>query len=133
MIKGSCLCGAVAFELTPPLRPVYACHCTQCRKTSGYFWAATSIPDEALALIRQNGLRWFQSSETTKRGFCGKCGSSLFWVPEGEGRTVVAAGAIDTPTDLQTKAHVFIADKGNYYEIADGLPQCAGFKGDEDA
>lgn len=133
MIKGSCLCGAVAFKLTPPLRPVYSCHCTQCRKTSGHFWAATSVPDEALALTRQDGLRWFQSSETTMRGFCCECGSSLFWVPEGEGRTVVAAGAIDTPAELQTKAHVFMADKGDYYEIADGLPQCAGFKGDEGA
>lgn len=131
--KGSCLCGAVAFDLQGPLRPVYACHCTQCRKTSGHFWAATSIPDEALYFTRDEGLRWFRSSETTKRGFCGQCGSSLFWVPEGEGRTVVAAGALDGEAGLQTKAHVFMGDKGSYYEIGDGLPQFEEFKGDENA
>jgi hypothetical protein len=86
-----------------------------------------------MSFTRKDGLRWFRSSKTTRRGFCGDCGSSLFWVPEGEGRTVVAAGAIDTPTDLQTKAHVFMADKGDYYAVADGLPQCLGFKGDENA
>jgi hypothetical protein len=133
MHTGSCLCGAVAFELQLPLRPVYACHCNQCRKTSGHFWATTSVPDDALSLTRQAGLRWFQSSPGTSRGFCGDCGSSLFWVPEGEGRTVVAAGAIDGATGLETKAHIFMADKGDYYAVADGLPQCLGFKGDENA
>ena len=133
MQTGSCLCGSVAFELKPPLRPVYACHCTQCRKTSGHFWAATSVPDENLTLIRQDGLRWYQSSENTKRGFCATCGSSLFWVPGGEHRTVVAAGALDEPTGLTIKAHVFMADQGDYYHVADGLPQFEGFKGDENA
>ncbi|EBA14307.1 glutathione-dependent formaldehyde-activating, GFA [Roseobacter sp. SK209-2-6] len=131
--KGSCLCGAVAFDLHGPLRPVYACHCKQCRKTSGHFWAATSVPDEALTFTRDEGLRWFRSSENTKRGFCGTCGSSLFWVPEGERRTVVAAGALEGELELQTKAHVFMCDKGSYYEIGDGLPQFEEFKGDENA
>jgi hypothetical protein len=84
-------------------------------------------------LTCDDGLRWFQSSATTKRGFCGTCGSSLFWVPQGEDRTVVAAGAIDGDTQLQTKAHVFVADKGDYYKICDGLPQFDEFKGDESA
>ncbi len=131
MIKGSCLCGAVIFDLRPPLRPVYACHCGQCRKISGHFWAATSVPDEALRIQKQDGLKWFQSSETTRRGFCDQCGSSLFWVPEGQGRTVVAAGSIDGDTGLETKAHVFVSDKGDYYALSDGLPQFDRFKGDE--
>ena len=131
MITGGCLCGAVAFELQHPLRPVYACHCEQCRRTSGNYWAATSVPDAALTMRRQEGLRWFQSSETAKRGFCQYCGSSLFWIPKDEGRTVVAAGAIDGQTGLKTKAHIYVQDKGDYYEIADGLPQSNLMMGDE--
>ncbi|KPN61659.1 Uncharacterized conserved protein [Aliiroseovarius crassostreae] len=133
MLNGSCLCGAVSFEISGPLRPVYACHCQQCRKTSGHFWAATSVPDDALTFAKTDGLAWYQSSPNTKRGFCNQCGSSLFWVPEGEGRTVVAAGSLDGETGLTTKAHVFVADKGDYYGIEEQMPQFDQFKGDESA
>ncbi len=133
MTRGECLCGAVAFELEGELRPIYACHCTQCRKTSGHFWAATSVPDDAMTMTRQDGLQWYQSSATTRRGFCNQCGASLFWVPEGEGRTVVAAGSLDGETGLEIKAHVFVRDKGDYYRICDGLPHFEEFKGDEGA
>ena len=127
MVRGSCLCGAVAFEMEPPLRPVIACHCTQCRKTSGHYWATTSVPLEQFRLVADGGLRWFRSSEGAERGFCSLCGASLFWRPDGEARIAVAAGALDAPTGLAVAEHIFVADKGDYYAIADGLPQDPGW------
>ena len=62
-IRGSCECGEVTFSVTGPLSPTFACHCSQCRKTSGHYWAAT------------------------------------------------------------VAKHIFMADKGTYYDVADGLPQ----------
>ena len=89
---GSCACGGVAFAMTGPLRPVIACHCTQCRKTSGHYWTATSVPHDRFRLIRSDTLRWFRSSDTVERGFCAACGASLFWHPFGEGTRYAAPG-----------------------------------------
>ncbi len=120
---GSCLCDAVTYRVTGPLRPVIACHCTQCRKTSGHHVAATSAPRDTVDV--EGNLRWFAASETARRGFCPICGSNLFW--DGPGANLsIFAGTLDGPTGLRLKAHIFCADKGDYYEIADGLPQAAG-------
>jgi hypothetical protein len=114
-MKGSCLCGAVSFEAEPPLRDVFTCHCSQCRKTSGHFWAATSVPHERFRVTKDEGLRWFKSSDIARRGFCSLCGSSLFWQPEGEARISIAAGALEGPTGLKIAEDWCLEDKGDYY------------------
>lgn len=121
-ISGSCLCGAVQFALTPPLRPVILCHCRQCRKTSGHFCAATSVPHDRFDLRKDDGLVWFSSSPQAQRGFCGRCGSSLFWQPRGEARISIAAGALDGETGLGTSEQWFAQDKGDYYAIDPTIP-----------
>ena len=68
-------------------------------------------------------MTWFQSSERVRRGFCSVCGSSLFWDPVGRDRIAIAMGAFDPPTDTHLGIHIFVAEKGDYYDIADGLPQ----------
>lgn len=118
-MKGSCLCGAVRFEADPPLRDVLVCHCTQCRKTSGHVWAATSVPHSQFRLTQDAGLRWFKSSEIATRGFCTTCGSSLFWQPSGEDRISIAAGALDGATGLKIAEHWCLEDKGDYYPAPD--------------
>lgn len=125
-MRGSCLCGAVVFEVTGPARAVIACHCVQCRKWSGHYWAASSVPLDRFRLVRDEGLRWFRSSAGATRGFCATCGSSLFWKPEGEDRMGFAPGAIDGPTGLATERHIFTASAGDWYALADGLPQDPG-------
>jgi len=118
---GHCLCGGVAYEVRGPLREVVNCHCGQCLRTHGNFAAFTSVARDDLVLTEERGLKWYDSSETARRGFCGTCGASLFWAPQGEGRIAIAAGTLDRPTGLTTNRHIFVADKGDYYEIADGL------------
>jgi hypothetical protein len=120
MITGSCLCGAVAFEIEGPLRNVIACHCNQCRKQTGSYMSATAAKDEAIHFTRKDGLKWYRSSETASRGFCGVCGSSLFWKGDGRDYTAIAAGAIDGPTGLKLEGHIFCDFAGDYYEIAGG-------------
>jgi hypothetical protein len=123
MTKGSCLCGAVRFEVTGTLRPPVACHCSQCRRQSGHYWASTEVARSALTLHGADNLTWFRSSEKVRRGFCGTCGSFLFWDPIHEDTISVAMGAFESPTGTRLERHIFVADKGDYYEIADGLPQ----------
>lgn len=114
-MQGSCLCGAVVFQADPPLRDVVACHCTQCRKMSGHYWAASSVPHDRFRLIRADGLAWYRSSSAAMRGFCRDCGASLFWQPEGEARMSFAAGALDRPTGLVTQCHLLPEEAGDYY------------------
>ncbi len=123
MVSGACLCGAVAFMIEGPLAPASACHCGQCRKQSGHHWASTHIPKASLTFTQQEGLRWYRSSAAVRRGFCGTCGAFLFWDPADEDRISVSMGALETPTGGHLARHIFVAGKGDYYDIADGLPQ----------
>jgi hypothetical protein len=123
MHKGSCLCGAVSFEVAAPLHPPDACHCSQCRKQSGHYWASTDVARSDLTIHGAEKLTWFRSSEKVRRGFCSTCGSVLFWDPVRKDLVGVAMGAFDQPTDTQLGIHIFVAEKGDYYDIADGLPQ----------
>lgn len=114
-MRGSCLCGGVVFEVTAPLRDVVACHCTQCRKQSGHYWAATSVPHDRFHLVEDRSLAWFRASPEAERGFCRACGAFLLWQPEGEARISLAAGALDGPTGLQIESHWFADVAGDYY------------------
>lgn len=121
--KGSCLCGAVSFEVAGALPGPDACHCSQCRKVSGHFWASTDVPRAALTVRGGEKVTWYRSSEKVQRGFCSTCGSALFWDPIGKDSIGVAMGAFDAPTNTRLRIHIFVADKGDYYDIADGVPQ----------
>jgi hypothetical protein len=123
MPSGSCLCRAVSFTVDAALPPPDACHCSQCRKTSGHFWTSTDVPRAALTIVGEDKVSWYHSSEKVQRGFCSVCGSALFWAPIGRDKIAIAMGAFDAPTGTQLGHHIFVADKGDYYEIADGLPQ----------
>ena len=116
---GSCLCGAIRYRVTGALRPVIACHCVQCRKTSGHFVAATSCKREEIAV--EGDVAWYRSSETAQRGFCTVCGSSLFWDGQGENLSIMA-GTLDGETTLKIAGHIFCADKGSYYDILEDVP-----------
>jgi len=125
-LTGSCACGAVRFEFSAPLRPVIACHCGTCRRTSGHYWAATQCHRRNLALIEDRGLKWFDSSDFARRGFCAECGASLFFERHDSGRISIAAGALDAPTHLQVVEHICTAEAGDYYDLEAAAPQQAG-------
>lgn len=126
-LKGQCECGAVAFEVDNPRQEVTFCHCGQCRRTSGHFWAATNAQFTDLTFTSDSGLKWFESSDFAKRGFCKDCGSSLFYRTNGKEDIAIAIGALNQPTGLTPGKHIFVADKGDYYDIADGVPQLDKF------
>ena len=115
--KGSCLCGAVAYEVQGPLRPILYCHCTQCRKTTGHYLAATAAAHADFRMVRSDGLSWYRSSAEGERAFCHACGSTLFWQGKGMPYISIAAGTLDGRVNLAVEGHIFCANKGDYYEI----------------
>lgn len=119
--SGFCLCGSVAFEANGPLRDVVACHCSQCRKVSGHYWASTSVDHDQFRLIRDEGLTWYRASPKAARGFCRLCGATLFRQPQGEARIAVSSGAFDGDPPFRLVEHGFVQDAGTYYS-AEGPP-----------
>ena len=119
-MTGSCHCGGVAYTVTGPLRDVIACHCTQCRKTSGHYVSATNAPKSAVTLTSDETLSWYHASPTARRGVCNRCGGNLFWEPLGREDMSIFAGTLDGPTGLTCVEHIFAQDKGDYYDLPAG-------------
>ena len=128
--RGSCLCGAVTYQVKGELRDVIGCHCTQCRKTTGHIMASTAASLDRFEVTRDDGLAWYRSSETAERGFCRTCGSTLFWRAVSKDYVAISAGTLDTPTGIKIAGHIFCADKGDYYDILDGAYQKPATRGD---
>ncbi|MFZ5963485.1 GFA family protein [Thalassococcus sp. BH17M4-6] len=120
-MKGSCACGQITFAVTGAVQGPSVCHCTSCRKMSGHAWSSAFAPTDAIAI--DGPVRWFEATSTAKRGLCPTCGSFLFWKAHDEDTMSFALGAIDGPTGLRLEKHIFTGEKGDYYTLADGLPQ----------
>lgn len=122
---GSCLCGEVKFSVDGPLREVVFCHCGQCRRQTGLYYASTNAAEKDLTIEGAENVTWYQSSDEGRRGFCKHCGSALFWKYQGQAEISIQAGSLDMPTELTPGYHIFCADKGDFYAINDDLPQYA--------
>jgi len=130
MITGSCLCGAVKLDIMEPLEHApEACHCVQCRKQTGSYFMGVNMRRSALHVQGSEAVRWYRSSDKVQRGFCGVCGSTLFWQPviDGYPWTSVALGCLDTPLAQGIAKHTFVSEKGSYYSLCDGVPQLEKF------
>ena len=80
-------------------------------------------PGHALLVPTRHVADWFEATPAAARGFCPRCGSSLFWAAHDEDTLSSALGALNAPTGLSLTKHIFTAFKGDYYDIADDLPQ----------
>lgn len=129
VIRGSCLCGAVTFEVTPPTKWCAHCHCTMCRRAHGagvvtWFGVHTS----SFQLVAGSDvLKWHQSSPAARRGFCDRCGSSMFF--EGErwpGEVHIARATVVGPIDREPTAHVYFDVRVDWLELHDDLKKLGG-------
>lgn len=125
-LTARCLCGGAAFALPGPAGAITACHCTQCRRLSGHYSASFDADAAQVRWICRDRLAEYATPGGGRRGFCARCGSSL-WFRAADGALSVEAGAIEGPTGGRLAAHIFTADRGDYYAIDDGLPQAPGW------
>ena len=122
-LKASCLCGGIQFRTKGYHRNVQNCHCIQCTKTHGNYAAYTSVLEENIIYKSKTTLNWFVSSAKAKRGFCNKCGASVFFKRFGSKAISLSAGLIKKPTKLKTSSHIYTSNMRDYYKISDNLPK----------
>nr|WP_306456959.1 GFA family protein [Pararhizobium haloflavum] len=114
------------YTVSGPLRAIIACHCIECRKQSGHFFAATAAADSDLVVTGEKHITWYAASNVAQRGFCRHCGSALFWKRQASTTTSILAGSLDGKTEMTIARHIFCGEKGDYYDIADGVAQSVG-------
>ncbi len=119
MKTGGCLCGAVRYELRGATTSVTYCHCSMCRRWHGHLGTYSAVERSDFVLTKDGSLKWYGSSEHIRRGFCGDCGSSLFFDDPSDSKIGLCAGSLDEPTGLRSTAHIYVASKGDYYDLAD--------------
>jgi hypothetical protein len=130
-IKGSCLCGGVAFEMTGTPSRVTHCHCSRCRKVRGTA-NATNL------LVALPGIRFVRGEEllssykppdarTFTHVFCRVCGSSMPRLDENRGIAIVPMGAFDDDPGARPERHIFVDSRASWDEISDDeLPRFPG-------
>ena len=118
-ISGSCLCGAIHYTVYGELRDVVNCHCSLCRKFHGHFGAYTAVHKKEIETVdEEKQLIWYRyPNNHAQRGFCQRCGSSLFWELDGSKEIGISAGTLESPTGLQTIADIYVSDKADYYSL----------------
>jgi hypothetical protein len=121
-VTGACLCGAVRFEVSGPLRDVVVCHCSLCRRSGTSAAAYTSAPRGAVHLLADEGLATYVDVNGRERGFCRACGSSLFWAEPGAGSISISAGALDGETGLRVERHIHGASAADWERLPADLP-----------
>ena len=125
-LRGSCLCGAVAFAITTTPRGMGNCHCSMCRKHHGTAFATfIEVAAEGFQVLRgAEYIRCFRSSPNVERRYCANCGGKLLFVAHEVPELLwVAAGALDDDPGLKPGYHIFVGSKAPWYEIRDQLPQ----------
>jgi len=131
MLRGSCLCGAIRYEIDGELGPIVLCHCSMCRKAQGSAFAANApVKAAAFRVVTGHGaLRGYESSPGKRRYFCSVCGSPIYSRRDASPDVVrLRIGTLESKIEAKPTAHIHAASKAEWYEILDGLPQHPEFE-----
>ena len=127
MIKGSCCCGAVKFELLAEPTMMGTCHCSRCRKAGA----------STIVFVKKQDLKWMEGKEQVTlfqptapykygRCFCKLCGTSLGEILSEEESFPIAANALDGDLTVKNQFHEFVSEKPSWYDICDQAKQFHG-------
>src|SRR5919198_3308119 len=127
-LRGSCLCGAIKYEVLGELGPIVLCHCSMCRKAQGTAFAANAPVDaDRFRLVAgREVLRGYRSSPGKWRYFCSVCGSPIYSKRDARDDVVrLRIGTLDSKIAVKPGAHIYVGSKAEWFDILDDLPQHA--------
>ncbi len=127
IIKGSCLCGAVNYQIEGPFKTFQYCHCSRCRKFTGSAYASNLfVPPERFRWTSGEGMiRRYEHPDAKyfATNFCKQCGSSLPWAVKGGKNIIVTAGTLDDDPGIKPMWNIFWRSKASWYEESSDLPR----------
>lgn len=124
MIKGSCLCRKVTYEISGEVGDIVHCHCITCRKAHGAaFSSVASVPLESFQLTGKNKLSSFESSPGKVRHFCANCGTQIYAIREGACHIILRLGSLDDEILSKEVSHIWVSQKANWFKINNELPE----------
>ncbi len=126
---GSCVCGLIRYQ-AKAVRPLWFCHCRQCRNITGNFMAAAQVGLSDIDITGEP--KWYYVSDKSRHGFCSECGSQMFWRNDDNAFLSITGGSLDDARGLAVKGHIFTDEKGEYYTIPDTEPQFSLWWDEED-
>lgn len=117
---GRCYCGAVSFS-GYDLKDIWYCHCTQCRQLTGHYMAACRALKEDVTI--EGDVKWTVVSSVSEHGFCDRCSAPLFWRNKTRNTISIMPGNLIATDGLSVMGHIYVREKGDYYQINDDLPK----------
>jgi len=125
METGSCLCGAVKYEIDGRISPIWLCHCSKCRRQTGSAFHASAVcgPASFRWISGEEGITDYEDTPGYKVRFCARCGSPVPSYLEDHGLVFLHAGAFDGDPGLEVGHHIFVGSKAPWYTIEDGKPE----------
>ncbi|MCX7153985.1 MAG: GFA family protein [Proteobacteria bacterium] len=126
MLKGSCLCGGIKYEVSCDIDTVIKCHCQKCRKSNGTAFGTNSpIKADSFKLLGgKDALAGYKSTPDLVRYFCRNCGSPIYSQRLSTPELVrLRIGTLDTPISAKPAFHIYVGSKAEWDEICDDLPQ----------
>jgi hypothetical protein len=127
MLRGSCLCGRIRYEIDGELGPLGNCHCRTCRKAhAAAFNTSARVPRERFRWTAgESEVAGYESTPGKTRYFCARCGSHLIAAWAGQAHVVLRVGSLDDDPGTKPRVHIWTSHKAPWHEIADALPQFA--------
>ncbi len=122
---GSCLCGAVTFEIEGDFTRFFLCHCSRCRNMTGSAHASNLFAEGASLEWRSGAdkVKTYQVPDTRfRKSFCTECGAAVPILQPNGTALIVPAGCLDTPVDIRPNAHIFVASRANWDDHLEDVP-----------
>ena len=125
MLTGSCLCGAVAYQVDADMSRIVHCHCQTCRKTHGAaFSSVTAVPRESFRWTRGSDLLTaFESSPGKFRRFCRRCGSHIMAERVAQPVVLLRLGCLDSAVAERPQVHIWRSDGASWYDPKAAFPE----------
>ena len=121
-ITGRCLCGECSYQSNDEPLNIRACHCRRCQQATGSaFYPRLMVPLDSIEISGPVG--WFAFDSGLRRGFCTRCGSTLFSERQSTNAIGIAMGSLDEPEQYSPTCHIWTSSKQPWLCLADGLPQ----------
>lgn len=120
--SGGCQCGAVRYRASGALGYPHVCHCRMCQKAAGNYFLPLAGVARADFVLTRGEPKWFHSSDLVRRGFCGDCGTPLFYDVPGAEFINITLGSLDDPQSVKPVAQSNMASRMRWFHDLDGLP-----------